>query len=38
MKKTTLEVKGWKIEILSQRSDDFINLTDIGRVKDSEPT
>jgi hypothetical protein len=31
-----MEVQGWKIEILSQRSEDFISLTDIGRVKDSE--
>jgi len=36
MKRTTMEVQGWKIEILSQRSEDFISLTDIGRVKDSE--
>jgi len=35
-KKTTMEVHGWKIGILSQKSEDYISLTDIGRVKDSE--
>ena len=36
MKKTTMEVQGWKIGLLSQKSEDYISLTDIGRVKESE--
>jgi len=37
-KKSTIEVKGTAITIISQRDDHFISLTDIARFKDSERT
>jgi len=35
-KKTTVEVKGAPITILSQTDQDYISLTDIARFKDNE--
>jgi hypothetical protein len=37
-KKSTIDVRGTAVTILSQRQDDFISLTDIARYKDSERT
>lgn len=37
-KKSTIEVQGAAITILSQTSEDYISLTDIARYKDSERT
>jgi hypothetical protein len=37
-RKSTIEVQGAAITILSQRQDDYISLTDIARYKDSERT
>ncbi len=37
-KKTTIEVHGTAITVLSQQADDYISLTDIARYKDSERT
>lgn len=36
--KTTIEVRGTAITILSGKTDDYISLTDIARHKDSERT
>ena len=37
-KKSTIEVRGSAITILSQKQEDYISLTDIARFKDSERT
>ena len=37
-KKSTINVQGTAITILSQREDDFISLTDIARHRDTERT
>src|SRR5437867_5338337 len=37
-KKSTIEVRGTAITVLSQTDEDFISLTDIARFKDSERT
>jgi KilA-N domain len=37
-KKSTIEVQGAAITILSGRQEDYISLTDIARYKDSERT
>jgi len=36
MKRTTMEVQGLAIAVFSQKNDDFISLTDIGRAKNPE--
>jgi hypothetical protein len=36
--KTTIEVKGSSITVLSRKDDDYISLTDIARVKSIEHT
>nr|QNO47051.1 hypothetical protein NBCJMJBN_00012 [Methanosarcinales archaeon ANME-2c ERB4] len=37
-KKTTIEVKGAAITVLSQKEDDYICITDIARYKNAERT
>jgi KilA domain-containing protein len=37
-KKTTIEVKGSAITVLSQKEDDYICITDIARYKNAERT
>jgi hypothetical protein len=37
-KKVSLDVKGTTIAIVSQKGDEYICVTDVGRYKDSERT
>ena len=37
-KKTTIDVRGTEITVLSEKSEDFISLTDIARSKNPEGT